>query len=113
EDFAEAGTLLNESARLLRAAGDTGGLAIVLAARAYVANRVGDPADWREPLRMALDLEAWPVAAWSLVVGAAVESDHVPRQAARWLAAGEAAYRELEISWDAAELRVRTDAETL
>jgi tetratricopeptide (TPR) repeat protein len=113
ESFDEAVTLLNQSVQLLRDVGDGNSLAIVLAARAYVSSVLGAAADWREPLQIALDSEAWPAAAWALLVAAALAAHDAPDAAARWLAAGEAGYRDFAVSWDATELRVRAQAEAL
>jgi hypothetical protein len=111
DDYDAAAELLTESAAALRSAGDGSVLATILAGLSYVEHERGKGSEatslWREALQLAADFDAWPAAAWTLVVAAAVEAEQRPVAAAWWLGAGEAAYERLGVVWDPLERRVQ------
>ena len=98
----------------LRAIGDeltlAGALSALACAEARDGRREEARALWRDGLRLAVDLEAWPVATWTLIAAAYVESETAPAEAARWLGAAERAYAVQGLAWERTEARVRDAA---
>jgi hypothetical protein len=105
---------LAKGAAGLRGARDDLSLAITLPLLAYVQQRRGSEAEAaslaHEGLQLAHDLHARQTAGWALLVAAFVNAHRAPAQAARWLAAAQAAYDENRWTWELIEVRVRDAA---